>query len=124
MKIISRKFHAVLDYLSGIILIIAPWALKFNEVNVASAVAIVAGVFILIMSVMTDYEGGLIRSVPMAVHLNMDIILGLLLAASPWILGFSEEVYLPHLLMGILAIASGLLTVSTSLSQRYRNALK
>lgn len=118
MKIISRKFHAVLDYLSGVLLIIAPWVLDFNESNVASAVAVVAGVLILIMAIMTDYEGGLVRTIPMSTHLNMDIILGILLAASPWLFNFNEEVYLPHLILGILSIASGLLTDRVSLGNR------
>lgn len=118
MKIISRKFHAVLDYLSGIVLIIAPWVLNFNDSNVASAVAVVAGVLILIMSVMTDYEGGLIHTIPMSTHLNMDIVLGILLAASPWLFGFNERVYLPHLILGLLAIALGFLTVRVSLTNR------
>ena len=118
MKIISRKFHAVLDYLSGIILIIAPWVLNFNDSNTGSAVAVVAGVLILIMSVITDYEGGVMRSISMSTHLNMDIALGILLAASPWLFGFYTEVYLPHLIMGLLAIAAGFLTVRSSLSNR------
>lgn len=118
MKIISRKFHAVLDYLSGFILIIAPWVLDFNDSNVASAVAVVAGVLILIMSVMTDYEGGLVRTIPMSTHLNMDVVLGILLAASPWLFNFDEAVYLPHLILGLLAIASGFLTDRVSLSNR------
>lgn len=118
MKIISRKFHAVLDYLSGVVLIIAPWVLNFNDSNVGSAVAVVAGVLILIMSVITDYEGGVLRSIPMSMHLNMDIALGILLAVSPWLFGFKNEIYLPHLIIGILTIASGFLTVRSSLSNR------
>jgi len=115
MKILSRKFHAVLDYMSGIVLIAAPWALHFEEVTAATTTAIVAGALILLMSLMTSYEGGIIRIVPMPMHLNMDVLLGLILAASPWLVGFNYEVYLPHLIMGILTLLSGLTTVRSSL---------
>jgi hypothetical protein len=118
MKIISRKLHAVLDYMSGMVLIAAPWVLKFNNNDAGSAVAVAAGIFILIMSIMTDNEGGIIRSVSMPLHLNLDIILGLVLAASPWIFGFKEDVYLPHLILGLFVMASGFITERSSLSSR------
>jgi hypothetical protein len=115
MKIISRRFHAVLDYLSGIILIAAPWLLQFRDSSTGAAVAIFAGVLILGMSIMTNYEGGLVRAIPMGIHLNLDVLLGVLLTLSPWILNFKEEVYLPHVIMGLLALFSGLFTTRTSL---------
>ncbi|HEX8607938.1 MAG TPA: SPW repeat protein [Pedobacter sp.] len=115
MKIISRKSHAVLDYLSAILLIAAPWLFGFSDSDTAKTVAVVAGILILGMSLMTNYEGGVLRSVPMAMHLNMDIVLGIVLAISPWLFNFKDDVYLPHLIMGLLAIFSGLMTVRTSL---------
>jgi hypothetical protein len=117
MKIISRKFHAVLDYLSAIVLIAAPWLLGFSDSSTATTVAVLAGILILGMSLLTNYEGGVLRTVPMAMHLNMDILLGIVLALSPWIFGFKDEVYLPHVIMGLLALFSGLLTVRTSLER-------
>ena len=118
MNIISRKWHAFLDYLSGIVLIGAPWIFDFYFSHRGAAAAVLAGVFILILSIITDYEGGLIRMVPMSMHLNMDILLGILLAVSPWLFGFRYEVYLPHLLMGLLALFAGILTMRRSLSEK------
>jgi hypothetical protein len=118
MHIITRKIHAVLDYLSAILLICAPWAFNFNDSVTATQLTVGAGVLIAVMSAMTDYEGGLIRLIPMSVHLNMDILLGVLLFASPWIFGFNKEVYLPHVIMGLYSILTGILTVRTSLSKR------
>ena len=114
MKFISRKTHAVLDYLMGIVLIAAPWILGFagNEAAKWSAVAI--GVLMLLTSVMTNYEGGLVKMFPMGMHLTMDIIAGLFLAISPWLLGFSNEIFLPHLILGILEIGAALCTQATS----------
>ncbi len=118
MKIISRKFHAVLDYLSGAVLIAAPWLLGFSDVEPARWVAVFVGAMILLMSMMTDYEGGLVKALSMKLHLTVDVITGIFLAASPWLFGFSDQVYLPHLLMGILAIGSGLCTENRSLNRQ------
>ncbi|WP_256005467.1 SPW repeat domain-containing protein [Pedobacter deserti] len=118
MHIISRKFHAVLDYMSGAVLIAAPWLLNFDHSDTGAGVAVFAGILILVMSLMTDYEGGVMRVIPMSGHLNMDVLLGVLLAASPWLLGYASEVFLPHVVMGLLAIGSGLLTVRRSLNSR------
>jgi hypothetical protein len=35
---------------------------------------------------------------------------GILLAASPWIFGFADTVYLPHLILGIAEIGAALMT--------------
>jgi hypothetical protein len=48
----------------------------------------------------------------MKVHLFLDVLSGIFLAASPWLLGFSDRVCLPHLVLGILEISAGLLTTS------------
>jgi hypothetical protein len=118
MDFISRKFHAALDYFSVLVLLSAPWLLNFSESLTATAVAVFAGVLILIMSMMTNYEGGLIRSIPMAIHLKMDVVLGAVLAASPWMFNFNDVVYLPHLIMGLLAIFAGIFSTKVSLTKR------
>ena len=110
MKIISTKLHSRIDYLTSLLFIAMPWILNFNEVLPATWTLIAVGSMSIIMSLFTDYEGGMVRSVPMAVHLNVDIVTGLFLAASPWILGFADQVYLPHLILGLFETAAGLMT--------------
>lgn len=114
MRFISRKFHAMLDYITGILLIASPWLLNFAEVESAKWVAIVVGVLILAMSFMTDYEGGGKKVIHMSTHLTIDIITGIFLAVSPWLLNFSEYVYLPHLIIGIMEVGAGVFTERTS----------
>ena len=110
MKIISTKMHAMLDYTTGILFIAMPWILKFNDNLPATWVLIAVGTVAILMSLFTDYEGGMVRSIPMAVHLNIDIVTGLFLAASPWILGFADQVFLPHLILGLFETGAGLMT--------------
>jgi len=114
MRFISRKIHAVLDYMAGIILIAAPWILGFADVEAAKWSAVIVGAIILVMSFFTDYEGGGKKVLSMSTHLTMDVIAGIFLAASPWLLNFDERVYLPHLIIGILEIGAGLFTVNES----------
>lgn len=110
MKIISTKLHSWLDYTTSILFIAMPWILNFSDVLPATWTLIAVGSLSILMSLFTNYEGGLVRSIPMAMHLNVDIVTGLFLAASPWILGFADQVYLPHLLLGLFETAAGLMT--------------
>jgi hypothetical protein len=76
-------------------------------------VPVVLGAGAIIYSLMTDYELGLSRTISMSTHLTLDLWSGILLAASPWIFGFNEYVYLPHLILGILEIGASLVTERT-----------
>lgn len=64
----------------------------------------------LVYSVCTNYELGLVRGISMRTHLGLDYMSGALLALSPWLFGFSEEVYLPHVIMGLLEIGVAAVT--------------
>ncbi|MCF0063268.1 SPW repeat protein [Dyadobacter chenwenxiniae] len=110
MNVISTKLHSRIDYTTSILFIAMPWILGFNDVLPATWTLIAVGCMSILMSLFMDYEGGMVRSLPMAAHLNIDIATGLFLAASPWILGFADEVYLPHLLLGLFEVAAGLMT--------------
>jgi hypothetical protein len=113
MKILSTKVHGILDYLTGIMLIALPWILGFDDVPTATWTVIFVGALIITMSFFTDYETGIVRSLPMFAHLNIDIGTGILFAASPWLLGFADQVYLPHLAMGLFQTIASMLTSRT-----------
>lgn len=113
MKLLSTKVHGVMDYLMGVILIAAPWLLDFNRGGAETWVPVILGIGVILYSLFTNYELSISKSIPMRTHLTLDIISGAVLAASPWIFGFSEYVYLPHLIFGLLEIGAGLLTEKT-----------
>jgi hypothetical protein len=46
----------------------------------------------------------------MRTHLMIDLFSGIFLAASPWLFGFADEIYLPHLVLGIAEIGAALTT--------------
>jgi ammonia channel protein AmtB len=110
MRFIPTRFHGTLDYVVGLLLIASPWLLGFDEIEAATWTAVIAGVVVLMQAAITDFEVGLIRKMPMGTHLMMDALLGILLAASPWLFGFAEEVYTPHLIFGLYLVLASLTT--------------
>ena len=110
MKVISTKVHGVMDYLVGIILIAAPWLLDFYRGGAETWVPVVLGIGAILYSLVTNYEYSVSKTLSMRVHLTLDVISGIFLALSPWLFGFHEFVYLPHLILGVLEIAAGLMT--------------
>jgi len=119
MRFIPTKFHAPLDYIVGVALIAAPWIFQFSEHTAATVVPIVLGIGLIAYSLFTDYELGVWKVAPMAVHNLIDIVAGSFLALSPWLFGFADEsanVWLPHVVVGLAAVFLGLTTVQRGYS--------
>ena len=76
----------------------------------AKWVAILFGVGAILYSLFTAYELGVLRIIPMSMHLVLDGAAGALLAASPFLLGFSDQVYGPHVAFGLFSIIASLVT--------------
>ncbi len=110
MRFIPTRLHGVLDYLVGVLLIAAPWLLNFNRGGAETWVPVALGLGALLYSVFTDYELGLVRYFSMGTHLGLDAASGLLLAVSPWLFGFSEFVFWPHLILGLFEVLAALTT--------------
>lgn len=110
MRFIPTRVHGVLDYLVGLVLIVAPWVLNFDRGGAETWVPVILGVGAILYSLVTNYELGMVKKLPMKTHLTLDVLSGVLLAASPWLFNFDEYVYLPHLIFGIVEIMAGLMT--------------
>lgn len=109
----------MLDYLTGSALLAAPGLLGIKDDPRAALTLRLAGGGATAYSLLTDYELGLVRLLPMPAHLALDAISGALLASSPWLFGFAERgtrYWLPHALVGaaeILAAATSKTVAST-----------
>lgn len=110
MRWIGTKPHGFLDYIVGALLIAAPWLFDFARGGAETWIPVILGVAAIGYSLFTDYELGASRRLPMRTHLTLDGLSGVLLAASPWLFGFHDYVYLPHLLLGIFEIGAALMT--------------
>ena len=124
MRFIPTKFHAPLDYIVGAALIASPWIFQFSEHTAATIVPVVLGIGLTVYSLFTNYELGIWKVTPMAVHNLFDIGAGALLLLSPWIFGFADEsanVWAPHVVVGLAAIFLGLTTLQSG-GYRYGRA--
>ena len=104
MRFIPTRVHGVLDYLTAGVLIAAPSLLEFRKHGMQTWLPVALGVGTIGYSLLTDYELGLFKIIPMPMHLVLDAANGALLAASPWLFGFAEEVSAPHLGLGLFEI--------------------
>jgi hypothetical protein len=118
MRFIPTRVHGFLDYLVGALLIAAPWLFGFANGGAEQWVPVALGVGALVYSLLTDYELGAVRTIPMRTHLLLDLLSGALLAASPWLFGFDERVWVPHLILGLLEIGAALTTRTTAYEGR------
>ena len=118
MRFIPTRVHGMLDYAMGILLILAPWLLGFAAWGAETWVPSLLGVAAIGYSFFTDYELGLIRAIPMRMHLALDAGSGVFLAASPWLFGFAGLVFLPHLILGLVEIGAALTTRTTADDRR------
>lgn len=110
MRFIPTRVHGILDYAVGAILAVSPWLFGFARGGAETWVPVVLGAGAILYSLFTNYEWGVSRQLSMPTHLMLDLLSGIFLAASPWIFGFADHVYLPHLIFGILEIGVSLMT--------------
>jgi hypothetical protein len=115
MRMIPTRVHALLDYTVGVLLIAAPWIFGFaDESSAAKWISVIAGVAMIGLSAMTDYEGGfLTRAIPMRMHLATDAVLGVFLIASPWLFGFADQgvnAWLPFVAIGVGELGAAAMT--------------
>lgn len=110
MRFLSTKAHGIMDYLMGVLLIASPWLFGFARGGAETWIPVILGAGALVYSLLTNYEFGAVKSIPMPVHLTLDLVSGLFLAVSPWLFNFDEYVYLPHLILGIAEIGASLIT--------------
>lgn len=107
---ISTKTHGIIDYFTGILLIAAPYLFGFATGGIEHWLPMVLGATTIVMSLMTNYELALFRKIPLRAHLGVDMASGALLAVSPWLFGFANIIWWPHLLVGLMEIIVPLMT--------------
>jgi len=118
MKPISTRVHGVIDYVVGGLLILAPWILGFARGGAETWIPVLLGAGIIVYSLLTDYEDGAVGLIPMTGHLVLDAVGGAFLAASPWIFGYADYIWWPHVLVGVAEIGVAALTQTVPSTSR------
>ena len=85
MKPVTTKVHGVLDYATGATLVTLPSVLGVGGMSAGRALR-GAGLGHVAYSLLTNYELGVKRVLPMPAHLTLDALSGALLCAAPALL--------------------------------------
>jgi drug/metabolite transporter (DMT)-like permease len=119
---LPTRIHGMLDYLLGALLISSPWLFGFADHEAARWVPVVLGAGVLLYSLFTDYEMGAVKKLQMPAHLLLDALGGVLLAVSPWMLGFDDRVWMPHVVLGLVEVVTAAITNTVPGYERRRTA--
>jgi hypothetical protein len=110
-KVVPVMVHGIIDYVVGVILLIAPFILGFSNETVPTVISMVIGALVIIVSLLTDYPLSAAKLIPVRIHSAADYLVGILLIILPLILyiGVTTALVL-HLVLGIAAIVVSLIT--------------
>ena len=103
LRVIPTKVHGAVDMATGPALIAAPTLLRMNGNKGATIPPRAVGAAALVNALLTDYEFGLKRLLPMRTHLALDAVGGITLAATPFLTRASKKGvrhWLPHAVLG------------------------
>jgi hypothetical protein len=109
---IPAFIHGLLDYAVGVLCIAAPFLFAFSGDGSATAVAIVAGVLILVIAASSALTTSLIKSIPLPAHVVLDYLVAALLIAAPFLFGFSDDGAATPFFI-VLGVVQLLLTIAT-----------
>ena len=107
---IPRLVHGIVEYVAAVVLIVAPFLLKFD--GAATAVSIVAGLIVLVVAAVTEGPTSLVNSLPLPAHILLDYALAALLVAAPFLFGFSGQTT-PTAFFIALGVLHLLVTIAT-----------
>lgn len=108
-KPVTTRVHGILDYVLGPVLFLAPNIFGFAEVQGPAVwVPRLIGALVILQAIVTRFEVGVVKLMPMRFHLFNDYAAGIFLAASPWLLRFydpaNQRLWVPHLVAGLAIV--------------------
>jgi hypothetical protein len=86
----STFIHGAVEYAAAAVFIVAPFLFEFDS-DAATAISIVVGVAILVVTASSDLPTGLAKVIPVTIHMVLDIVVAAVLIAAPFLFGFSGE---------------------------------
>jgi len=118
-KLISRQTHGVMDYGYAAMVSGSPEMIGFRDEETATALCRLVGSGVLLSSLMTRYELGLVRVIPFKAHLAADVAVGLATLGAPFLFGFSHNKKARNFFVGLgaFSVLAGLLTESEEMDK-------
>ncbi len=113
IPLIPRPLHAVMDYLWGASVFFAPELLGFDKDSPANVYCKARGGSMVLTSLMTRYELGLIKVIPYNMHLLLDFVSAVTLGfAGPKLFGFENDKKASQAVLVFSAIELGTVLMS------------
>jgi hypothetical protein len=103
--------HGVVEYVAGALLVAAPFLFSYDS-GAATAASIVLGLALLALTASSALPTGLVKTIPVSLHVGADVAMAALLVVSPFALGFRDEAA-PTAVFLVLGVAHLLLTIAT-----------
>ena len=118
----TTNVHGALDYLFGAALVATPWLFGYAGIGGPETwVPVILGLGIIVYSLLTDYEWGVIKLIDVRAHIALDIVAGATLLISLIFFGFYDATFwTPYIILGALAVIGGLVTEPHPRSHRPR----
>ena len=106
------RMHAMMEPIAALLVIAAPWIFGFSDVDSATTLSVVIGVAILLTGMSTRWRWSLVKLIPLRTHFIVDVGIGVLLIAAPWIFGFGDEGGAARffVIAGVLELGTALMT--------------
>ena len=115
MRFISTAAHGLADYSVGFIVVGFPFYYGLTGASRATFVRL--GLFVIVYSLLTDYELGLVRVLRIRFHLLLDALFGLAMVAAPTLLrlpnGSRTSVYVIGVLSLVLSVTTKIRALGT-----------
>lgn len=123
MRIIPTRVHGIIDLIVAGTLIFTPFIFGFAAIGGAAVVIpIIFGIVLAFYSELTDDEEGILRVISMPFHMMLDIVVAAALMLSPYLFDFINQplnVWLPHVVVGIVLMVVTLLTNTVPYVRRH-----
>ncbi len=98
MKFITPTIHGMLDYMAALALIVAPFILGLEQL--ALWLSVIAGVGLIMYSLMTDYAYSIAKAIPFGLHIALDSTAAVFFIIAPFIFGFEGITAIYYWVMG------------------------
>ncbi len=121
---LSPRVHGILDYLTILLLILSPYL--FGMQSAASVFTYSLAFIHLALTLLTDFEMGLLRIIPLPVHGAIELLVSILLVVVATAFRFWNDVtsfYFYLVFAGVLFIVWLFSTYNTASAERQKNLL-
>jgi hypothetical protein len=105
-RTISNKTHGILDYVLSALIFASPWLFGFSHEPLNTKIALIMGAAMAVYSFCTDYSTGVLRALPLAGNLFLDLLVGIFLGSAFMHVAMGTRGALPFAILGLMTIAN------------------